>query len=340
MDTDTRIELPTGWSWVSHNQQEPLTLEGLKASAIRMVGQTEELYKDDRFGWMGDLEELLPTQMYKLQMAEETQVQLSGKLFNAGFRNIPLYAGWNWIGYPVANAMTPTEALSKLEAEEGDFLIGQDGMATYTDGEWIGTLMEMKPGQGYMYRSASDKSLFYNATAQASSRQMTPRRSTENWTVDKRKYPNVMGVVAVLSHDGFEVNADEWLVAAFCGDECRGVGQNVNGVLMMNVYGTGTETISFYAMNRETEEVLCAAETENFRMDVIGTVQQPYVLHIGQSTDIHSVEGQESVLSEGNVYDLQGRRIGEKLSDINAQMKKGVYIVTDRRNVKTQKVAR
>lgn len=340
VDTNTRIDLAEGWNWMSHNQQEVLALDALKPKAQRMVGQTEETIKDARFGWMGNLEELQPTQMYKVQMAEAMQVQLSGRLFNAGFRSIPLYQGWNWIGYPASNVMTPAEALAKLEAEEGDMIIGQDGMATYTDGAWTGTLLELQPGQGYMYRSVSDKNLFYNATAQASARQMTLRRgAADTWSVNKRKYPNVMGVIATLQQNGMEADVDEWIVAAFCGDECRGVAQVVNGVLMMNVYGIGSELLTFYAMNRDTEEVMQAQENEDFRADVLGTMTQPYRLSIDEATGIKTI-GLSQPGAGSAVYDLQGRRIGETLSSINAQLRKGVYIVTDGRKRVTQKVVR
>ena len=110
-------------------------------------------------------------------------------------------------------------------------------------------------------------------------------------------------------------------------------------VLMMNVYGTGSEPISFYAMNRETEEVMQATETEEFRTDVLGSMQHPYELHIGEVTGIVEIDNGKLTI-DNSVYDLQGRRIGEKLSAINAQLKKGIYIVTDGKNTKTQKVVR
>ena len=339
VDTNTQLALAEGWNWVSHNQNEALALDELKPKAQRILSQTEELYKDARFGWSGDLEELSPTQMYKVQMAEAANIQLSGKLFNAGFRSIPLYAGWNWLGYPVANAMTVAEALEKLEAEEGDFIIGQDGMATYSEDQWTGTLIELQPGKGYMYRSTSDKNLFYNATAQVSSHPVAKRAAAENWTVETRKYPNVMALVANLIQNGSVADADEWLVAAFCGDECRGVAQTVNGVLMMNIYGTGSEPISFYAMNRETEELMMATEAENFRTDVLGSMQQPYELHIGETTGVKDTS-KELMMDGSDVYDLQGRQISGKLSSINARLKKGIYIVTDSKRTKTQKVVR
>ena len=342
IDTDSRIELAEGWNWMSHNQEEPLMVAELQSAGSRMLGQTEELYEDARFGWMGDLEELLPTQMYKLQMDGPLTVQLSGRLFNAGFRAVPLYEGWNWMGYPVARTMTPAEALAKLEAEEGDMLIGQDGMATYSDGQWTGTLMEMNPGQGYMFRSQSDKNLFLNATAQASSRRAnSPRHSSlpDDWTVNKRKYPNVMGMIAQLWHDDALADSGEWQLGAFCGDECRGVAQTVGDgeptqtVLMMNVYGTGSEPISFRVMNRETGEVLDAAEQESFRADVIGSMQQPYALHIGEKTGVRYVTN-DTQQTQQATYDLQGRRVEA------GQAAKGIYVVADGKKNKTQKVVK
>ena len=340
VDTDTKIELAQGWNWMSHNQEEPLPVAALKPSGSRMQGQTEELYEDAHLGWMGDLEELLPTQMYKLQMDEPLTVQLSGLLFNAAFRSIPLYAGWNWIGYPAAHTMTPDEALTRLEAEEGDFLIGQDGMAQYSDGQWTGTLTEMVPGQGYMYRSQGDKNLFLNATAQSSSRRQVQSSRfkvqssiPEGWTVDKRKYPSVMGVIATLYSNGTPANTDEWLVGAFCGEECRGLAQNVSGTLMINVYGQGGEPIAFRAMNLATGEVMTSAEQETFRADVVGTLLQPYGLHIGQATGIVDIaDGRWK--ADGSVYDLQGRQLTD------GQMTNGVYVVTDSRKTRTKKMVK
>ena len=339
IETNTQIELVQGWNWISHNQQDPLPVDALKPASARMVGQTEELIEDTHFGWMGDLEKLLPTEMYKVQMDQPLNIPLSGLLFNAAFRSIPLYRGWNWIGYPVANTMTPTEALEKLEAEEGDMLIGQDGLTTFSEGQWVGTLLEMMPGLGYMYRSQSDKNLFYNATAQASSRRVQPSTFNvqsslpEDWTVDKRKYPNVMGVIASLMQDQTAVNTSEWIIGAFSGGECRGLSTNVGVVLMMNVYGQGGEPIVFYAMNLETGEVQPVVESEQFQANVLGTMLQPYMMHISEPTGI-SGNVREILSEDGSIYDLQGRKID------GTQMKKGIYVTTDKNRAKTQKVIR
>lgn len=350
VDTNTKLQLAQGWNWVSHNQQEALSAESLKPKAQRIVSQTDELYKDSRFGWTGTLDELLPTQMYKVQMAEADEVQLGGRLFNAAFRAVPLYAGWNWIGYPVAQTMTPAEALQKMEAEEDDAIIGRDGLVTYSDGEWTGTLAEMVSGQGYMYRSASDKSLFLNATAQASSRAVHKSRTMadgqwpEDWTVDRQRYPNVMGIVAELWQDGKPVeDSGEWLLGAFCDGECRGLAETVGSHLMMNVYGRGGEKIEFFVMHRESGEILPVSESEEFRADLLGTVRQPYQMNMGVLTGISDATrlNNNGQIINNNWYDLQGRRLSvSSASSENSVLPKGVYIVTDGQKKGTQKVVR
>lgn len=338
-ETNTTINLNEGWNWISHNQQEPLSSEALKSSSVRVVGQMEELILDSSLGWFGDLEDLQPTHMYKLQVSSAASIPLSGLLFNAEFRSIPLRSGWNWIGYPVANVMSPNEALSRLDAEEGDVIIGQAGMAVFTDGEWVGTLTELEPGRGYMYQSNSYKNLFYNTAVQASSRQVVQQhRSAAVQVVDMYKYPNVMGVVANLTQDSREANLDEWTVFAFHGDECRGVAQTVNGVLMMNVYGNNSETINFYAFNNNSEDVIKADEEEEFRVEVLGTMQHPYELHIGEMTGVSELPESQDNDGDMQVYDLQGRRMASSLSELKSRMKKGFYILTNGKKNETQKI--
>lgn len=340
VETTTKLQLDEGWNWISQNQNTPLTAEVLKPKAQRILSQTEELYKDARFGWTGDLNELQPTQMYKVQTNGNGEIQLSGLLFNAAFRSVPLYEGWNWLGYPVAHTMTPTEALAKLEAEEGDALIGQDGLATFSDGQWTGTLTELVPGQGYLYRSTSTKNLFLNATAQASRRMVNQQKTIgntdkpETWTVDKRKYPNIMGIVASLCENGEPVaDAEEWLLGAFSGGECRGLAQTVGGQLMMNVYGQGGEAITFFVIHRESGEILAVSESMTFCTDLIGTVRQPFILNMSVLTGITDAQRNDR-LNADHIYDLQGRRVDGNHGG------KGVYIVTDENHSRTQKAVR
>ncbi len=339
IDTDTRIELSEGWNWMSHNQQESMLIESLASNALSIVGQTEESNKSASSNWEGNLKELQPMQMYKVKMSQNTQIQLSGSLYHADIRYIPLYQGWNWIGYPAPSVMSLTEALSKLKAEEGDVILGQSVMSFFSDGAWVGTLADLVPGQGYMYRSLSDKEFFLNASAQPSAKRVTPPISVDKWIADKHKYPNIMGIVANLVQEEFSLDAIDWTVAAFCENECRGVSQTVNSVLMMNIYGIGSEQIKFYALNRKTNKVFDVSETKDFSSDVLGSMKSPLQLHVSINTGIKELESNEQFTNDHFIYDLQGRRLTDMLTPIN-HLKKGVYIVIDKNHSKNRKIIR
>ena len=332
-ETNTKIQLAQGWNWISHNQDATLSVEAVKPHTLTIVSRTAELQKNSQQGWIGYLEELLPTEMYKVQATEASGIQLSGLLFNAAFRSIPLAKGWNWIGYPVVNVMSVSEALTKLKADEDDAIMSQDGIALFSDGNWTGTLTTMTPGIGYMYRSGSDKSFFLNASAQASARKIeaTPKSGGMAWTADKRKYRNVMGLIGHLYKDESLESNDDWIVGAFCNDECRGIAQDVDGHLMMNVFGEDGETIVFRAMRLTTGEILPIVEEVPMCSDLLGNFHSPYDLHIGSKTGIVSTEHYQPTNNE-DVYDVQGRKVDK------SRMNKGVYVIVNDHQKQIQKV--
>lgn len=343
-NTIQTLSLAKGWNWISTYLQEPQSVSGLADGSSRIVSQEQELIRDPQFGMVGSLTEMEAGKAYKVEADNDYNCMFGGSLYD-NLSPITLKKGWNWIGYPMAHTMAPGEALAIAESEEGELLIGQDGMAVYSDGQWTGTLTEMVPGQGFMYRSASDKNLFYNAMAQASSRRSKAQYSSYNlqsaipddWTVDKHRYPNVMGVIAQLWIDETLADAGDWILGAFCADECRGIAMAIDGngtsetVLMMNVYGSGGEPITFCVVNRETGEVLQAIEQEPFRADVVGTMSQPYALHIGTVTGVQTAAADAR---HAAVYDLQGRRVD------GVQADKGIYVVSGGKRSRAQKIVK
>ena len=343
-NTIQTLSLAKGWNWISTYLQEPQPVSGLADGSSRIVSQEQELIRDPQFGMVGSLTAMEPGKAYKVEADNTYNCMFGGSLYDS-LSPITLKKGWNWIGYPMAHTMAPSEALAIAESEEGELLIGQDGMAVYSDGQWTGTLTEMVPGQGFMYRSASDKNLFYNAMAQASSRRSKAQYSSYNlqsaipddWRVDKHRYPNVMGVIAQLWIDQTLADAGDWILGAFSADECRGIAMAIDGngtseaVLMMNVYGSGGEPITFCVVNRETGEVLQAIEQEPFRADVVGTMSQPYALHIGTVTGVQTAAADAR---HAAVYDLQGRRVD------GVQAGKGIYVVSGGKRSRAQKIVK
>lgn len=285
-NSELTLALAKGWNWMSHNLNAPLDVAALQPNAYRIVGQDGETIKDPSYGYTGTISTLDPTKLYKVQMNSAANVPLHGKLYNVAFKSTDLSSGWNWLGYPLAGSLAPGVALANLEAQEGDCLIGQDGMAMFSNGQWSGTLSQLTPGKGYMLKLQGNATLHWNAP-RVSTRHHAPgiKRSGDAapFAVDATLYPNVMGVVADLYDSGSPVDADDYWLLAFCGNECRGVAQTVDGHMMMNIYGNSGETITFKAMNRTTQAVEDVAETRVFTQDVEGTLQQPMVLTMGTS---------------------------------------------------------
>ena len=283
-DSELTLSLAQNWNWMSHNLNVPLEVTVLQPNAYRIVGQNGETIKDPIYGYTGTINELDPTKLYKVQMNNATSVPLSGKLYNAAFKSTDLVTGWNWLGYPLAVALAPDVALANLETQDGDCIIGQDGMAMYGDGHWSGTLTQLQPGKGYMLQMQSNATLRWNVPRVSTRRHAAGIKHDGDAapnSVDTHLYPNVMGVVADLYDCGSPVDADSYWLVAFCGNECRGVAQAVDGHLMMNVYGNSGETITFKAVDRTTQAVEDVAESRKFAQSVEGTLQMPLPLNIG-----------------------------------------------------------
>ena len=352
---EATLSLVEGWNWVSHGQAGPLALDAVNAKALRILSQTQEAVFDESFGWVGNLLQLAPATMYKVLMKENDAIALDGTLFPAD-QDVELKTGWNWLGYPLPFAAPVDDALSLFQADDDDAIVGLDGISQYQSGQWIGTLDKLVPGQGYMYKSATDKNLRYNTpsagegavSARATaSRKANVQSSTFNvQSPDKHRYPAVMGVMAQLCHHyGLPMEQSEWVLAAFCGDECRGLSQcimpdaptsSLNAqILMMNVYGQPGDLITFRAINVESGgmiEVECCdgswQEHLVFHSDIVGSLQQPCQLTMGVTTALNGID----TAGQQHVYDLQGRR----LNSWQSAVKKGIYIVTGSR--KSQKV--
>lgn len=356
---DLTLRLENGWNWISANfaDEELMTswkfLAPIKSSVERLVGMETEIVNDSEYGLTGNLKTLSPTDSYKLKVNRLTLNTWTGATVNADSTAISLKSGWNWIGYPSNIETSVSEALDKLKADEGDYIVGQDGFVEYADGQWIGTLSVFTPGKGYMYHSMADKDFTFNTVIYSKATPMyrTAMEKDAAWTADKYKYPSVMCVVADL-YVADEVT-DDFSVGAFCGTECRGVGKYVDGKLMMSIHGDNDGEITFYAMDNETEEVYNITEEIQFAEVLLGSVKKPYPLYVGNATGLSKVSmGWNVRLESGNLYlSLNGKTFDRvTLTDVYgnvvivaedvaqdeaiglATLPDGVYIVTATQN--------
>lgn len=286
-------QLPEGWSWISHNLESNVPVNQFQENAERILSQTSEVISDPVFGFIGNLTELLPTKAYKMKYKSQNEMNLQGYEFDATQNSVPVEAGWNWIGYPMNQSMTVAEALNFYDASEGDFIVGQDGYAEFTDGEWKGSLEGMRPGQGYLYKSAVNNEIHFNTTivsVAASRMGMRNYLISSPWAPAKHVYPNVMPLTALLYDKGSCVDPNDYVVGAFSGSECRGVGIWNDNRLLMNIYGQNGEDIHFVAKQLSTDLYYDLTEQLTFTADNTGTWNAPYLLTTGsQTTEITKV---------------------------------------------------
>jgi hypothetical protein len=291
-------QMPKDWKWISHNLSDPVKPTDFQ-NVERIVSQTEEVINDPKAGLIGNLQTLLPTEAYKVKTSDAYEKLLQGYEFNASANAIPLETGWNWIGYPISQTMSIGEALAFFTPSEGDIIVGQDGSAEFVNGNWSGTLAKMTPSQGYLYKSGKKAEIEYNTSivSNAASRLKNIQNfGNSPWAYNKYAYANIMPVTAQLFANNIKVSEDEYVVGAFAGTECRGIGSWIDGRLMMNVYGDGGEDIRFIAFNTSDEQFYNLKENVTFTADNIGNWRSPYYLSIGgQTTDIEQLNGEFSV---------------------------------------------
>lgn len=348
--------MPVGWTWISHNVEEAVSTSTFQTGAERIVSQTQEIINDPKIGFIGNLTELQPVTGYKVQQKTEGNVRLAGNEWNAANQTVPLTTGWNWIGYPLNQAMTVSEALTFFSPSDGDYLVGQNGFAEYADGQWHGTLEGMVPGEGFLYKSNSENEITFNTTIVSVAASRLGKKKLLNgspWAVNKYAYPNVTPLTAWLYDKGTQTSGGDYIVAAFSDSECRGVGIWQDDRLLMNIYGDGGEQLQFMAYDPQTESVYDIAETFTFDAEPVGSWRMPYAMNIsGEAVDVDELYASMTVtprviydhltvtvngrnVNQVTLTDMGGRVVANAKGTGNgdatvfiSQLPEGVYIVT------------
>ena len=153
------LSLREGWNWVSTCAQDPQPGTLLTEGCSRIQGQTDELIQDQILNMTGNMTTLQPGRCYKVLARYAHVVTISGQPLDTTADPIALRKGWNWVGSIVMEEMPINQALASYQAEEGEQLVGYNGEAVYSSGQWSGSLTTIQPGEGYLLRSASDKPL-------------------------------------------------------------------------------------------------------------------------------------------------------------------------------------
>ena len=327
------LALAKGWNWTSHIISDPISVNEFDSNVKMILSQTHEAYFDDTYRMAGDLEELSAGEMYKIKAKNNVNYSFTGTycLYDLP---ISLKEGWNWIGFTQNGMMTVANALSKLNAEEGDIIMGQEGFSTYSSGNWTGTLSTLEPGKGYMFKSANAKSLRFPETEVAVKMRRNHKMMGQDnyFGIDRHQYPNVMGIIAVVATQGKEYDQERFTIIA-SNEEGENVGfsKTVDGLLYITLYGNAGERVKLKAIDAFDGCEYSIAETFTFEQNVMGTTHTPAVLSLGETTDMAT--NIESVKSENFIHLTSGDFLGYYAIDGSyqgmyaAQLGKGMYVL-------------
>lgn len=320
-----RTALYKGWNWMSTYLQEAMPVEMFTENVSRIVGQFEELINDPVYGVVGKIDSLRPGVGYKIETPMTFVTTSKGHLHDIEENIISIKQGWNWISYPYFENR-PREIITN--AEEGDYIIAQDGFAEYSNGTWEGTFETFIPGNGYLYKSISEKDLKFDLTESTSwtkSIKRVTKQHEEEPYINIRQYPNTMNIIGRLYLDNQDVTDSHLRIYAIAGNEIRGISQYIEGKYYLTVYGDEPVDLSLIVEDKNTGETFVANEKLPFRNDVMGCRKSPYKITMGQTTNIESFDHEKRNVK---IYSLSGVLLFEDATpETIKKLSRGVYII-------------
>jgi hypothetical protein len=359
LDPEVKYEVEEGWNWLSSSfvgsapRSSQSFVSDIKDVVTRLVSQTAELTNDPLYGLVGNLTTLDPTAGFKMVTGNDVT-------FNKTYypldltAPVHLYQGWTWLGYIPTTTLPVNTALANLAATEGDRLLCEDEFTEFKNGAWTGDLEVMEPGKGYIYHRMGEDVTFSYSDGAATSRSngsiekagiakevraaretRAARKAAQQqtpWQYNAHRYPDNTTVIARLAEQTGETCS--YTVAAFSGDECRGIGKKVGDKLFITIHGTigSNEAITFRAYDPTTDEELAVEETISFQGQCLGTLDAPMTLHLaGTATGIRTIDASTAI---NDVYTLDGRLLlrNATATDLR-QLPKGTYIIGGKKHV-------
>ena len=322
------ISLARGWTWMSIYVEPFLTnIENVLPTDATILKRFKNIKSKTAFASvnaqgqiLGELKDIEPGKMYKMQLASKTDFDVYGVEINVANTPQTIHPGYNWIGSLSSHVMSPDEAFAELAPVPGDRVKNRTSFAEYSkNGIWEGTLESIVPGEGYIYRSMATEAKTFHYPRHASGAQMAPSldsqlsnlESQHFFPVDPYLFPDNMSIIAVVKKDGQE--RDDAEIGAFINGECRGaIGYN-NGYYFLTVMGSSEDDAEAKMELRvfiDGEEFVVNDQLPFISDAFYGSLDEPFVLDV-DATAIHTVVD-DSVIDDTEWYTLQGYKIGRR----------------------------
>jgi len=307
------ITMNSGWNWFSTNVENTDMSLGSVLDAIDpqdgdWIRAQEKVFSAyvDGYGWIGTLNSLQTGESYQLKLTNADNLWFAGTPVNLSNTSINYVAGWNWIGYFPHENMPINAALFNLNATHGDLIKSQTEYAEYDGGSgtWIGSLQYLKPGEGYLLKTASSGSFTYpgGTTKNLKGGQNNTFKpntgsflvtGVPDWQVNPADYEFTMNMIGILNIRGVESADTLDIIAAFVNNECRGFAQPIyvpemnRYQVFLTIYSNSStgEAITYKLYDANRDEIIDADVTTTFSADdLTGSVQQPFVYEVQDLT--------------------------------------------------------
>ena len=292
--------LNSGWNWwstyIEQNGIDGLGMleNSIGSAGVRIQGRNGTIDQFEYQGssyWYGSLTSIENEQMYKIRTNATCNAVMVGNMALPANHPITINGGWNWIGFPCNQSVSVNDAMSGFTPVANDVIKGRNGSTTYvsygSNSLWYGTLNTLEPGQGYMYKSNSNTSktlVFQMGRGEETVTDVTEENSF--FTPNTDDFSDNMLVTAVIKIDGQELRSEDYEIAAYVGNECRGsvrlmyVEPFDRYVAFLLVFGEAEEEIHFVLT--DGNDVVWSDDFLTYTDDGLeGTVTEPAILHFG-----------------------------------------------------------
>ena len=207
-----KYHLVKGWNWIYVNPLDDshLSVNTLFASIANKVQEVR--------GPSGIVTTLSPDTCYQVLMSDDATIEIATRATGAG-NNIPLKKGWNWISYRPFETLAVSTALVNLPATEGTII----NVTSLTNSLMVETHFDVAS----------------NAPVGSDVATLLPDAT------NRRQYANNMCVVADVKRDKTVLNSENYIIASFVGDECRGISSLVGDKYFITVYGNSGGLVNY-----------------------------------------------------------------------------------------------
>jgi len=300
--------LKRGWNWISFpiegsalQDLDQLFSEVRVATGDRITNHRESgIYISENDGWLlnGSLKRdgLSVKDGYRFYISNPDTFSYRGFFKDPSALPITLSSGWNSIGVISENNIDIATALASLDAEDGDIIKGQKAFAVYEEAfGWSGPLSFLEPQQSYMLKVNSADDLIFPTLRTPKSKRLKSNVFQDElyaqFGLKPELHESTMSMVVTIEDFDDWNNDNEWLVAAYVGDECRGINvirmddaRNTR-LAYLSLYGQESENVRFYLLSKNGKHKIPILEHHVLMSDgFMGVPSNPEIMHVDVST--------------------------------------------------------